>query len=86
MSTSWFNRSFRGTVGTSPMKYILEIRIRNAQTLLETTDYSVANIASMIGYDNPMYFSRMFRKAKGMSPAKYRKTYREKYLAEIPNE
>ena len=68
------------------MKYILEIRIRNAQTLLETTDYSVANIASMIGYDNPMYFSRMFRKAKGMSPAKYRKTYREKYLAEIPNE
>ena len=86
MSTSWFNRSFRGTVGTSPMKYILEIRIRNAQTLLETTDYSVANIASMIGYDNPMYFSRMFRKAKGMSPAKYRKTYREKFLAEIPNE
>ena len=68
------------------MKYILEIRIRNAQTLLATTDYSVANIASMIGYDNPMYFSRMFRKAKGMSPAKYRKTYREKYLAEIPNE
>ena len=86
MSTSWFNRSFRGTVGTSPMKYILEIRIRNAQTLLETTDYSVANIASMIGYDNPMYFSRMFRKAKGMSPAKYRKTYREKFLADIPNE
>ena len=86
MSTSWFNRSFRGTVGTSPMKYILDIRIRNAQTLLETMDYSVASIASMIGYDNPMYFSRMFRKAKGMSPAKYRKTYREKYLAEIPNE
>ena len=86
MSTSWFNRSFRGTVGTSPMKYILDIRIRNAQTLLETTDYSVASIASMIGYDNPMYFSRMFRKAKGMSPAKYRKTYREKFLADIPKE
>ena len=68
------------------MKYILDIRIRNAQTLLETTDYSVANIASMIGYDNPMYFSRMFRKAKGMSPAKYRKTYREKFLADIPKD
>ena len=86
MSTSWFNRSFRGAVGTSPMKYILDIRIRNAQVLLETTDYSIANIASVIGYDNPMYFSRMFRKAKGMSPAKYRKTYREKILADIPNE
>lgn len=86
MSTSWFNRSFRGAVGTSPMKYILDIRIRNAQVLLETTDYSIANIASVIGYDNPMYFSRMFRKAKGMSPAKYRKTYREKFLADVPNE
>ena len=86
MSTSWFNRSFRGSVGTSPMKYILDIRIRNAQVLLETTDYSIANIASVIGYDNPMYFSRMFRKAKGLSPAKYRKTYREKFLADVPNE
>ena len=86
MSTSWFNRSFRGAVGTSPMKDILDIRIRNAQVLLETTDYSIANIAAVIGYDNPMYFSRMFRKAKGMSPAKYRKTYREKFLADVPNE
>ncbi len=86
MSTSWFNRSFRGAVGTSPMKYILDIRIRNAQVLLETTDYSIANIAAVIGYDNPMYFSRMFRKAKGMSPAKYRKTYREKFLADIPKD
>ena len=68
------------------MKYILDIRIRNAQVLLETTDYSIANIASVIGYDNPMYFSRMFRKAKGLSPAKYRKTYREKFLADVPNE
>ena len=83
MSTSWFNRSFRSAMGTSPLKYILDIRIRNAQILLETTDYSISNIAAIVGYDNPMYFSRLFRKAKGMSPAAYRKTYREKYLAEI---
>ena len=83
MSTSWFNRSFRSALGTSPMKFILEIRIRNAQTLLETTDYSISNIASIVGYDNPMYFSRLFRKTKGVSPARYRKIYREKYLSEI---
>ena len=83
MSTSWFNRSFRNAVGTSPMQYILGIRVRNAQTLLETTDDSISNIASIVGYDNPMYFSRLFRKAKGVSPAGYRKLYREKYLAGI---
>ena len=70
-------------MGTSPMQYILGIRVRNAQTLLETTDDSISNIASIVGYDNPMYFSRLFRKAKGVSPAGYRKLYREKYLAGI---
>ena len=83
MSTSWFNRSFRSAVGTSPMQYILDVRIRNAQTLLETTDYSVTSIAALVGYENPMYFSRLFRKAKGLSPSKYRKAFREKYMEGI---
>ena len=75
MSTSWFNRSFRSAVGTSPMKYILEVRIRNAQVLLETTDYSISDIASIIGYDNPLYFSRLFSRKFAMSPSEYRKKY-----------
>ena len=78
MSTSWFNRSFRSAM--------VNIRIRNAQTLLETTDYSISVIASLVGYDNPMYFSRLFRKAKGMSPSRYRKIYREQFVAGIPGE
>ena len=86
MSTSWFNRSFRSAMGTAPMKYILNIRIRNAQTFLETTDYSISVIASLVGYDNPMYFSRLFRKAKGMSPSRYRKIFREQFVAGIPGE
>ena len=83
MSTSWFNRSFRNAVGSPPMKYVLDIRIRNAQALLETTDYSVSDIAALVGYDNPMYFSRLFSKAKGLSPAKYRKTFRESFMEGI---
>ena len=85
MSTSWFSRSFRSATGTSPMQYILQIRIRNAQTLLETTDDSISNIASIVGYDNPLYFSRLFSRAKGVSPTGYRKIYREKFLTEIDN-
>jgi len=79
VSTSWFNKSFKSAVGTTPMKYILAIRIRNAQILLETTDYNISDIASMVGYDNPFYFSRLFRKQKGISPAAYRKTFLAKY-------
>ena len=79
VSTSWFNKSFKNAVGTTPMKYILSIRIRNAQTLLETTEYNISNIASMVGYENAFYFSRLFKKQKGLSPAAYRKVFREKY-------
>lgn len=86
MSTSWFNRSFRSAMGTSPMRFILDVRIRNAQVLLETTDYSISVIAGLVGYDNPLYFSRLFRKAKGLSPAKYRKTFREQFIAGVPGE
>ena len=83
VSSSWFNRSFKNAVGTTPMNYILSIRIRNAQILLETTDYSISNIASMVGYENAFYFSRLFKKHKGLSPAAYRKAFREKYKGQI---
>lgn len=76
MSTSWFSKSFRDIVGVSPMKYVLDQRMRNAQILLETTDSTITEIAHSLGYENAMYFSRLFRKMKGVSPLKYRKTYR----------
>ena len=82
MSTSWFGACFREYFGTSPMKFILNLRIYNAQILLETTDDTVGEISRRVGYENPMYFSRAFRKAKGLSPMKYRKVFREKLLEE----
>ena len=77
MSTSWFRSSFTEAVGESPKQYILSLRIRNAQVLLETGSSPISEIARIVGYDNPMYFSRVFRKAKGMPPSEYRKRHRE---------
>ena len=73
MSISWFIRSFKKYTGTTPMQYIVSARITNAQLLLETTQYSVSEISSIVGYDNPLYFSRLFHKTKGFSPSEYRK-------------
>ena len=73
MSVSWFLRNFKQMTMKSPMQYILAIRINNAVSLLETTDYNVTEISTLVGYDNPLYFSRIFKKQKGVSPSDYRK-------------
>ena len=73
MSISWFIRNFKKYSGTTPMQFIVSARISNAQLLLETTKYSISEISRIVGYDNPLYFSRLFHKVKGFSPSEYRK-------------
>lgn len=73
MSTSWFIRNFKQYTGSTPMQYILSIRIYNAEALLQNEQYNVTEISNIVGYDNPLYFSRIFKKVKGLSPSEYRK-------------
>ena len=72
MSVCYFQRNFKQIVKHPPMQYLLTIRVNNAASLLETTDYSMAEIAAIVGYEDPLYFSRLFRKIKGVSPRDYR--------------
>lgn len=58
-------------------KIILSLRMVNAQSLLENTEYNIGEIAEIVGYDNPLYFSRVFKKEYGVSPAQYRKNLEE---------
>ena len=76
MSVSWFIRNFKEYTQMTPAQYILSLRMANAQTLLESTNYNVTEIADIIGYDNPLYFSRIFKKQSGMSPSEFRKQLR----------
>lgn len=73
MSVSWFIRNFKQYTHTTPMQYLVARRITNAQMLLETTNDPISEIGRIIGYDNPLYFSRIFKKQTGMSPSEYRK-------------
>ena len=73
MSTSWFIKNFKQYTGSTPMQYILSKRIYNAEILLQDEQYNITEISNIIGYDNPLYFSRIFKKVKGISPSEYRK-------------
>ena len=72
MSISWFIRNFKRYCKMTPLNYIVSIRISNAKNLLENTSYNITEIATIVGYDNPLYFSRLFHKHEGIAPSEYR--------------
>lgn len=73
MSTCWFINNFKKATHMTPTQYIVSLRIANAESLIDGTNYSIAEISSAVGYDNALYFSRLFRKHVGCSPTEYRK-------------
>ena len=72
LSTAWFIHVFKQHTGVTPMQYLLSLRISNSLGLLEQTGYTITEIAAKVGYDNPLYFSRLFKKQMGISPLQYR--------------
>lgn len=65
--------AFKNYKGLSPMNYMIQLRIDEAKYLLETTNTSIAKIASQIGFSSQSYFSQTFRRMTGMTPNEYRK-------------
>lgn len=66
---------FKDMTGYSPIQYITRRRVGEAQSLLLTTDYTVTQIAAMVGYSNPSHFNQHFTRYVGMTPRNYRKNY-----------
>ena len=72
MSVSHFSERFRTQTGQSPMAYFIHLRMRLACRLLDLSRKPVKTIALEVGYRDPYYFSRLFKKSMGHSPEKYR--------------
>ena len=72
LSPSRFAHLFASQVGMSPMQYLQQVRLTAAQELLIGSDRAIGDIAAAVGFDNPLYFSRVFRKRFGASPRKFR--------------
>lgn len=73
ISVPHIERVFKETFHITPSKYISQRRIDEVATLLITTNYSIETIANKLGYTDAKYLSKCFKKAKGISPLKYRK-------------
>ena len=76
-SVSHFSKLFRLTTGMSPIEYFIHLKMQKACQLLYTDDSRVKQIAALLGYDDPYYFSRLFKKYMNTSPETYRKSVRK---------
>ncbi len=70
-SPSRYGALFRQIMGVSPYEFIVGLRLRMAADLMMKTNLSLKQIAQMVGYEDQLYFSRLFRSRRGLSPRQY---------------
>lgn len=73
LNRTYFTAIFKEKMYMSPQVYLMKIRMTHACDLLRKTDLPVHIIASSVGYDNALTFSKIFKQKYGVSPAAYRK-------------
>lgn len=73
ISRSQLYRAFLQDFGVSPHNYLQTYRINEACSLLQDPAYSVTEVAGSVGFNDPLYFSRVFKSIKGCTPSDYRR-------------
>lgn len=87
LSKYHFIHLFRMCMGMTPYSYLIRIRMERAETLLQTGDMTVQEVAFVCGYNDPLYFSRAFSRHFGVSPTDYKQRFfseNERKLFSIP--
>jgi AraC-like DNA-binding protein len=67
---------FKRCTGSTPIDYFIKLRMERARELLATTSCSVKEIAGVLGYDDPLYFSRVFKSVNQATPTEYRANHK----------
>jgi AraC-like DNA-binding protein len=77
-SVTWVEQEFKKKYSISPMQYLARVRIKKAQELLASAEgerFNISEIGYAVGYNDPFYFSKVFKKITKLSPKKYRELY-----------
>jgi transcriptional regulator GlxA family with amidase domain len=71
-----FKRRFLAATALTPLAYVQRLRIEDAKKRLERTDAPVDEISWRVGYEDPAFFRRLFKRTTGLAPGTYRKRFR----------
>jgi len=77
LSVSHYSRLFRSKTGSSPLQYFNNLKIQKSCQFLYFTDRNIKEICTELGFEDPYYFSRLFKKLMGMSPANYKTQHKK---------
>jgi AraC-like DNA-binding protein len=72
LSKFHFARKFKQLTGNAPIPHFIHLKMQHACQLLDTTQEPIKRIANRAGYNDPQYFSRLFKRVIGVSPQQYR--------------
>jgi two-component system response regulator YesN len=72
LTPNYLSQIFKQATGETITEYITKTRMEQAKELLKSTSFKIIEIAEMVGYDNPHYFSTAFKKYTGIHPQKFR--------------
>ena len=75
LTSRTFARRFAAATGRRPIDYVHAVRIEEARLLLETGRGSVDDVGYSVGYEDPTFFRRLFKRTTGMTPSAYRRKY-----------
>ena len=74
LSDDYFGMLFKRHIGMTPMQYLATVRVNQSKLLLKQTSLSIGEIAFEVGFNDPLYFSRVFRSTAGMPPRDFRRS------------
>ena len=74
LSTTYITKIYKEITGDTPINYLINLRMEKAREILKEGHFSIQDAAKKVGYDDPYYFSKLFKKRFGVSPSAYKRS------------
>ena len=71
-----FKRRFTAATGYTPIDYVQTLRVEEAKQLLESSATPIDEVGAAVGYEDPTFFRRLFKRTTGVTPSRYRQRFR----------
>lgn len=79
LNRKYLAKIFKKSTGQTMSDFLLEVRMRNASGAVSNGERNITKIASMVGFEDPLFFSRQFKKYYGVSPSEFIKNFKQEH-------